>query len=123
MNFHYTNLETCHKATGVVIVIDVLRAFSTATYALARCAEKIILVGDVEEALSLKSQFPNSKVMGEVRGLRPDGFDFGMNQDPIRRCASHLSWRIVSSGIKCARQQRSTEFADLAFHCSKAWRS
>ena len=54
-----------------------LRAFSTATYALARCAEKIILVGDVEEALSLKSQFPNSKVMGEVRGLRPDGFDFG----------------------------------------------
>jgi hypothetical protein len=25
MNFHYTNLETCHEATGVVVVIDVPR--------------------------------------------------------------------------------------------------
>jgi len=77
MNFHYTNLETCHEATGVVVVIDVLRAFSTAAYALSRDAEKIILVGDVEEALLLKLKLPNSKAMGEVRGLRPDGFDFG----------------------------------------------
>ena len=77
MNFNYTNLETCHEATGIVVVIDVLRAFSTAAYALSRGAEKIILVSDVDEALSVKSQNPNSKVMGEVRGLRPDGFDFG----------------------------------------------
>jgi len=77
LNFHYTNLDTCHTATGVVIVVDVLRAFSTAAYALLRGAEKIILVGDVDEALSLKSQIPNSKVMGEVRGQRPEEFDFG----------------------------------------------
>ena len=77
MNFHYTNLDNCHTATGVVIVVDVLRAFSTAAYAFSRGAEKIILVGDVDEALSLKSQIPNSKAMGEVRGLPPAGFDLG----------------------------------------------
>lgn len=77
MIFHYTNLETCHKATGVVVVIDVLRAFSTAAYALSCGAEKVILVSDVDEALSLKSQLPNSKAMGEVHGLRPEGFEFG----------------------------------------------
>ena len=77
MKFHYTNLEDCHTAKGVVIVIDVLRAFSTAAYAFSQGAKEILLVSTVEEALSLKSQTPNSKAMGEVGGLPPEGFDFG----------------------------------------------
>lgn len=77
MKFHYTDLETCQDTTGVVIVIDVLRAFSTAAYAFSRGAQEIVLVSTVDEALALRSQTPNSRVMGEVNGLRPDGFDFG----------------------------------------------
>jgi 2-phosphosulfolactate phosphatase len=77
MKFRYTNLEDCHTANGVVIVIDVLRAFSTAAYAFSRGAKEILLVSTVEEALSLRPQIPNSLVMGEVGGLRPDGFDLG----------------------------------------------
>jgi len=84
MKFHYTNLDTCHTATGVVIVVDVLRAFSTAAYAFSRGAEKVILVGDVDEAISLKSQIADSKAMGEVRGLPPEGFDFGNSPTQIR---------------------------------------
>ncbi|HAV77642.1 MAG TPA: 2-phosphosulfolactate phosphatase [Anaerolineae bacterium] len=83
MKFNYTNLETCHTATGLVIVIDVLRAFSTAAFAFSRGADKIILVSEVEEAFSLKSQFPNSKAMGEVGGLPPAGFDFGNSPTQI----------------------------------------
>ncbi|HMZ41870.1 MAG TPA: 2-phosphosulfolactate phosphatase [Anaerolineales bacterium] len=77
MKFNYTTLETCHTATGIVLVIDVLRAFSTAAYAFSRGAREIRLVSAVEEALELKAQLPNSKVMGEVGGLPPAGFDFG----------------------------------------------
>lgn len=77
MKFHYTDLEDCHTAQGVVIVIDVLRAFSTAAYAFSRGAKEVLLVSTVDEALSLKSAIPHSKAMGEVGGLRPDGFDFG----------------------------------------------
>lgn len=77
MKFHYTDLEDCHTAQGIVIVIDVLRAFSTAAYAFSCGAKEIVLVSGVEEALSLKSQIPNSRVMGEVGGLPPEGFDFG----------------------------------------------
>jgi len=77
MKFHYASLETCHTARGFVIVIDVLRAFSNAAYAFSRGAKEIILVSTVEEALGLKSQFSNAKVMGEVGGLPPAGFDFG----------------------------------------------
>lgn len=77
MKFQYTNLEDCHTAKGVVVVIDVLRAFSTAAYAFSRGAKEILLVGTVEEALALRSQIPHSKAMGEVGGLPPPGFDFG----------------------------------------------
>jgi 2-phosphosulfolactate phosphatase len=77
MKFHYTDLETCHTATGVVLIIDVLRAFSTAAYAFSRGAREIQLVSTVEEAIALKTQIPNAKAMGEVGGLPPEGFDFG----------------------------------------------
>lgn len=77
MKFNQYTLEDCHNATGIVLIIDVLRAFSTAAYAFSRNAKEIRLVSGVDEALALKAQIPNSRAMGEVRGLPPEGFDFG----------------------------------------------
>lgn len=77
MKFLYTNLETCHAATGVVIVIDVIRAFTNAAFAFSRGAREIYPVSTVEEALKFKAETPNSLVCGEVGGVPPDGFDFG----------------------------------------------
>lgn len=77
MKFNYLTNENCHTADGVVVVIDVLRAFSTAAYAFAAGAESITLVGEVDEALALKSKMPGALVMGEVMGMRPKNFDFG----------------------------------------------
>ena len=87
LKFHYTDLENCHTATGVVILIDVLRAFSTAAYAFSRGAKKVMLVSTVEEALFLKTCFPNAKAMGEVGGLPPEGFDFGNSPTHINEVA------------------------------------
>jgi 2-phosphosulfolactate phosphatase len=77
MKFHYTNLETCEMATGVVVVIDVIRAFTNAAYAFGRGATEIYPVSTVEEALRLKAAIPNSLACGEVGGIPPEGFDFG----------------------------------------------
>ena len=77
MKIHYTNLETCHEATGLVIVIDVIRAFTNAAFAFGQGAERILPVSGVEEALTLKRQFPHALACGEVGGLPPEGFDFG----------------------------------------------
>lgn len=85
MKFHYMDLEDCHTARGLVIVVDVLRAFSTAAYAFSRGAKEIFLVSTVEEALALKSRLPGSKAMGEVGGLPPPGFDFGNSPTAIVR--------------------------------------
>ena len=83
MKFNYLTNENCHTAEGVVVVIDVLRAFSTAAYAFGAGAESITLVGEVEDALSLKTQIKNSLVMGEVRGVQPESFDFSNSPTKI----------------------------------------
>lgn len=83
MKFNYADLDTCHTASGLVIVIDVLRAFSNAAYAFSRGAKEIRLVSTVEEALAFKSQNPDAKAMGEVGGLAPAGFDYGNSPSQI----------------------------------------
>lgn len=83
MKFNYTTLDNCESAKGIVLIIDVLRAFSTAAYAFSRGAKQIYLVGEVQEALDLKSKTKDAKVMGEVGGLPPEGFDFGNSPTQI----------------------------------------
>jgi 2-phosphosulfolactate phosphatase len=77
MKFERTSLDTCGNATDIVVVIDVLRAFSTAAYAFGLEAQSITLVGAVDEALALKKQDPSVLLMGEVEGLAIEGFNFG----------------------------------------------
>jgi 2-phosphosulfolactate phosphatase len=93
MNFHYTNLETCHEATGLVIVVDVIRAFTNAAFAFGQGAERILPVSGVEEALELKRQLPNALACGEVGGLPPEGFDFG--NSPSQTVLLDLRGRVI----------------------------
>ena len=65
------------EARGTVVIIDVFRAFTTAAVAFSKGAEKIVLVAEVEEALNLREQGVGEICMGEVDGIRPDGFDMG----------------------------------------------
>ncbi len=93
MDFNYTNLETCHEATGVVVVIDVIRAFTNAAFVFHRGATEIYPVSGVEEALHLKAQIPNSLACGEVGGLPPEGFDFG--NSPTQTNALDLHGKVI----------------------------
>jgi 2-phosphosulfolactate phosphatase len=85
MKFSYFTNENCHHADRVVVVIDVLRAFSTAAYAFGAGAKSITLVSEVEEALALKTQIQNALVMGEVKGIKPERFDYGNSPTEITR--------------------------------------
>lgn len=69
---------------GVTVVIDVIRAFTTAHYAFANGAHEILLVATADEALRLKQQNPALLLAGEVDSLPIDGFDFGNSPEEIR---------------------------------------
>jgi 2-phosphosulfolactate phosphatase len=73
-------IQKLHKPEQVeaefVIVIDVIRAFTTAAYAFGGGAEKIIIVSSPQEAFALKKDNPEFLLMGEVGGKHIPGFDF-----------------------------------------------
>src|ERR1051326_2719395 len=70
-------VEGAGRATGVVAVIDVFRAFTSAAVVLANGASHIVMVRSVEEALELRQAGLGQFCIGEVGGRAPKGFDFG----------------------------------------------
>jgi len=83
MKFRRVALDGCASVTGTVVVIDVLRAFSTACYAFAAGAPEILLVSGIDEAFALRDRLPGSAVMGEENGKPIPGFDYGNSPQPF----------------------------------------
>jgi 2-phosphosulfolactate phosphatase len=85
MEFFRATNDTCQNVEGVAVVIDVLRAFSTAAHAFGAGAADILLAGSVAEALALREQFPEALLMGELEGLPVEGFDFSNSPAALQR--------------------------------------
>lgn len=55
MNVRFLGISELDEVPPVAVVVDVMRAFTTAAWAFAREAEKIVLAGSVDEAVTLKA--------------------------------------------------------------------
>jgi 2-phosphosulfolactate phosphatase len=99
-------IDGARLAEGVVVVIDVMRAFTTAAYAFDAGLTEIELVSTAEEALAV----PGFR-MGEIGGRLIPGFDH--NNSPSRLRGKQLSGRGVlrtGSGTQCVvAASRATE--------------
>jgi 2-phosphosulfolactate phosphatase len=85
LKIHRVTLATCHEVDGAVVVIDVLRAFTTAAFAFDRGADEIFLVSTVEEAFELRDQNSDCLLIGEVEGLPIKGFDLPNSPTALAR--------------------------------------
>lgn len=116
-------LDEIDDGTDTVVVIDVLRAFTTAAYAFEAGAESIQLVRSVAEALAIRQAQPGMLVMGEVGGLRPDGFDYGnsltalIDQDLRGRC---LVQRTSAGTQGAALSATARHLLAASFVCARA---
>lgn len=77
--------RNAHKAKGLVVVIDVIRAFTTACFLMNNGAKSIIAVADLDLAYQLKKDNPDYILVGERQGLRQPGFDFGNSPAEIEK--------------------------------------
>ncbi len=78
----------------VVLVIDTLRATTTAITYLERGAEALLLTRTPDVALTLKEQAGGQYVLGGERGGLPiPGFDFG--NSPVEAAAQNFTGRTV----------------------------
>jgi len=94
-------------ATGATVVIDVFRAYSAAAYAFAAGATRILLATEVHEALTLARQTPDAVIMGEVDGIKPEGFHLGNSPGEIISNQRLVAGRTIvhrsSAGTRSAR--------------------
>lgn len=74
--------EAAAELEGCVVVIDVLRAFTTAAFAFARGARSIVLVGTAGEAFALRAT-RDVVLVGESDGRKLAGFDHGNSPEEI----------------------------------------
>ena len=70
-------LNGARDATGLAVVIDVLRASSHILTLFTRGAERVIPVATLEEARERKAADPRVVLAGERGGLPPRDFDLG----------------------------------------------
>jgi 2-phosphosulfolactate phosphatase len=80
-------------ARGVVIAIDVIRAFTVAAYAMAGGARRLWLVRTTDEAFALCRQEPGALLAGEIGGRLIPGFD--LNNSPSLMASTDVRGRTI----------------------------
>jgi 2-phosphosulfolactate phosphatase len=92
MEIRRADLATAPEPVDAVVVVDVLRSFTTAAYACAAGARAIYLVDEVARALALRTELPNALTIGAAPGGSPIP-DFDLTNSPAALAGRDLSGR------------------------------
>jgi 2-phosphosulfolactate phosphatase len=88
----YVSIAGCDVVSGTAVVIDVLRAYSTAAWAFHLGVERIVLCDDLDEALRIKASIPGSLALKDSDPA--EGFE--LSNSPIElRDAGDLRGRTI----------------------------
>lgn len=121
----FFNRLTAHPvADDTVVVIDVLRSFTTAAVALARGARAVYPVEAVSEALALADTLPRAITVGAVGGGDPvPGFTYGNSPSALMEASVRgrpvvLTTAAGVKGLQRFRHARALHAASLV--CARA---
>lgn len=78
-------VDGAREARGLVVVIDVFRAFSLAAHAMGRGARQMWPVAEIDAALALKARHPDAILLGERFAKPLPGFDSGNSPADLER--------------------------------------
>lgn len=79
----YHLIEGAKKARGLTVIIDVFRAFSMECYLYKKGVARIRPIGSIEDAFAMRQVFPDCVLIGERKGKKCEGFDFGNSPSSI----------------------------------------
>ncbi len=123
MRFHRSGLGTCPEAEGLVVAVDVIRAFTTAAVAFASGALEILPTGTVEDAFALRGRFPEALLVGEVDALPIPGFDFDNSPSQMAEAdltGKRLIQRTTAGTQGLVRARRAKVLLVGSFACAEA---
>ena len=103
---HATGIDGARKASGTIIVIDVLRAFTVSAYALAGGARECLLVRTVDEGKALAARIPGAVLCAEENGLPVPGIE--ISNSPTKIASTDLEGKVLvqrsSAGTQAAAE-------------------
>ena len=91
-SFSYVDIAGARGVEGAVVVVDVLRAFTTAAWAIQLGATEIVLVADLDEALAFKAAHPGSLAFCD--GSAKEGFD--LHNSPVQLLSLDVAGRRIA---------------------------
>lgn len=94
---------------GITVVIDVIRAFTTAWFAFQGGTRRIRLVGSPEEGFALEKRIPGTPLVGEVEALPIPGFDYG--NSPLEISRARLPEELImltTNGVRATLNARAS---------------
>ena len=90
---HLQLIEGAKQAEGLTVIIDVFRAFSLECYLYDMGVKEIRPIGSIEDAFALSEKIPNSILVGERKGKKCEGFDYGNSPSTVDR--EHVAGKTV----------------------------
>lgn len=94
--------ETPSFDGDVIVVIDVLRAFTTAAYAFHQGADQIFMIADPKEAFAIQKKIPGALLIGESQGILLPDFHFG--NSPTEMAKNCLKGKTLVQRTSCGTQ-------------------
>lgn len=118
MEIRRVGLDACPELTGTVVVVDVLRSFTTAAFGFAAGAGSLHAADGPQHARTLIQRFPGALTVGSLPGGAPmPGFD--LPNSPASLAGSALAGRpIVMSTAGGMRSLLDSANADLLLAAS-----
>ncbi|HMR48616.1 MAG TPA: 2-phosphosulfolactate phosphatase [Arachnia sp.] len=122
MRIDYVDIEGARRIrTGVAVVIDVMRAYTVAAWALHLGGRQLVLMDDVEEAVSLAATIPGALLLKD--GLPDARFD--LHNSPRQLLDLDVADRVIvqrtTAGTRGAVAARNAEHVYCAsFVCASA---
>lgn len=104
MRFWVDPLPRPGAYAGVVVVVDVIRATTTAAAYLRAGARALVLAPSLEAAWALKGR--EEVLAGEVGGLRPPGFDLGNSPREVAGLEGRTVVMATTNGTRAAHAVR-----------------
>ena len=123
MRIQRADLENCGQEKDMVVVIDVLRAFTTAAVAFSQGVEEIILVSTAEEMFDLRNRFQGALAMGEVHGIPIEGVDYGNSPSALVGVDLHgrkIIQRTTTGTQGIVRSANASELCASSLCCASA---
>ncbi len=86
-------IEGAKQAEGLTVIIDVFRAFSLECYLYDMGVKEIRPIGSIEDAFALSKKIPDSILVGERKGKKCEGFDYGNSPSTVDR--EHVAGKTI----------------------------